>query len=169
MLTYSLKIIKSLLSGRQGGAVVRKLINYPEKYFVRVLSRDPSQTRALNLTKYGVKVVKGDLRDETTLPQAPKGAYGAFAVTNYHAQNVKATRQSNMTELRIAVAEAAKVSLQLNSLARAIDQVWANDGSIVCRSQVLCVFNITIFLFDLEGKIYSIEEFWDEASSYVAY
>lgn len=60
------------------------LLQYPEQYAVRALTRDPSSTNAKRLAEAGAEVVKGDLTDATTLDAAFSGCWGAFVVTNFY-------------------------------------------------------------------------------------
>ena len=67
-----------------GGSVVKLLLQYPEQYTVRALTRNPSSPAAKRLSDNGAEVVKGDLTDPTTLSAAFHGCWGAFVVTNFY-------------------------------------------------------------------------------------
>jgi uncharacterized protein YbjT (DUF2867 family) len=68
-------------TGRQGGAVVRALLE--RGYSVRALTRKPDSERAQKLSAEGVKVVKGDLGDPASLRAAVEGVHGVFSVTDF--------------------------------------------------------------------------------------
>ncbi|KAK4944628.1 hypothetical protein LTR10_016062 [Elasticomyces elasticus] len=81
------KILVTGATGNQGGSVVKLLLQYPEQYAVRALTRNPSSPTAKRLADKGVEVVKGDLTDPATLPTAFNGCWGAFVVTNFYDSN----------------------------------------------------------------------------------
>ncbi|MEU6497309.1 NmrA/HSCARG family protein [Streptomyces sp. NPDC046984] len=66
-------------TGGQGSAVVESLLAEGQR--VRVVARNPRGTRAQALEERGVEVVRGDLRDFTSLATALEGVDAAFAVT----------------------------------------------------------------------------------------
>ncbi len=77
-------IVVTGATGAQGGGLVRALLNDPKKTFaVRAVTRNPESPKALELTRRGAGVVKGDIDDVESLKKAFKGAYGAFCVTNF--------------------------------------------------------------------------------------
>ena len=69
-------------TGAQGGGVVDALLASGQ-YAVRVVSRNPASTSAETLQKRGVRVVKGDLLEPSSLRAAFEGAHGVFLVTNF--------------------------------------------------------------------------------------
>jgi uncharacterized protein YbjT (DUF2867 family) len=95
-------------TGAQGGGVVDALLA-SDQFAVRVVSRDPASKSAESLEKRGVRVVKGDLLEPTSLRAAFEGAHGAFLVTNYWdpAQMPKETEIGNA-----AVKEARAAGVQ---------------------------------------------------------
>src|SRR5215217_9022612 len=66
-------------TGRQGGQVVRHLLNHG--WQVRGLTRNPESKKAAALKALGVEVVKADLEDKASLEAAFENAYGVL----YHA------------------------------------------------------------------------------------
>lgn len=50
---------------------------------VRVVTRDPGQRAAKQLTLQGAEVVQGDQDDEASMELALSGAHATFIVTNY--------------------------------------------------------------------------------------
>jgi len=67
-------------TGKQGGAVARKLL--ARGYRVRVMTRKPDAENARALAGLGAEIIRGDLDDAASLPQAVKGAWGVFSVQN---------------------------------------------------------------------------------------
>jgi uncharacterized protein YbjT (DUF2867 family) len=65
-------------TGRQGGAVLRKLRD--RGFPVRALTRDPDQPKARELVGHGTEVIRGDLDDPASLMRALDGVYGVFSV-----------------------------------------------------------------------------------------
>ena len=68
-------------TGAQGGGVVDALLASGQ-YEVRVPSRNPASKPAKALERRGVRVVKGDLLQPSSLRAAFEGAHGVFLVTN---------------------------------------------------------------------------------------
>lgn len=69
-------------TGAQGGGLVRAILNDSGGGFAaRALTRDPGSEKARALVALGAEVVAADLDDESSLPRAFDGAYGAFCVT----------------------------------------------------------------------------------------
>jgi uncharacterized protein YbjT (DUF2867 family) len=68
-------------TGRQGGAVVRHLLE--RGFTVRAITRDPERPSVQTLKAKGVHVVKGDLEDVPSLRGALNGAYGVFSLQNF--------------------------------------------------------------------------------------
>ena len=69
-------------TGAQGGGVVDALLASGQ-YEVRVPSRNPASKPAKALESRGVRVVKGDLLEPSSLRAAFEGAHGVFLVTNF--------------------------------------------------------------------------------------
>jgi len=74
------KVLVTGATGQQGGAVARELL--AKGFAVRAMTRNPGSMKAAALGKLGAEVVKGDLDDRSSLEQATKGVWGAFAVQN---------------------------------------------------------------------------------------
>jgi len=72
-------------SGNQGGAVVHALLarkqESKDKIIIRAVTSDDTSSKAKQLAKLGVEVVKGDLDDEKSLIKAYQNCWGVFAVT----------------------------------------------------------------------------------------
>src|SRR5207249_9499264 len=95
-------------TGAQGGGVVDALLASGQ-YAVRVASRNPASASAEALERRGVKVVKGDLLEPSSLRAAFDGAHGAFLVTNFW----DPTQMPRETEIgKAAVREARDASVQ---------------------------------------------------------
>jgi uncharacterized protein YbjT (DUF2867 family) len=69
-------------TGAQGGSVASALLN-DDHFAVRILTRNASSPKALELIASGAEAVQGDLDDTASLLHAMRGCYGVFGVTNY--------------------------------------------------------------------------------------
>ncbi|TDE47516.1 NmrA/HSCARG family protein [Nonomuraea mesophila] len=76
-------------TGNQGGAVVDAMLEHPDQWQVRALTRDPSSAAARALTARGVDVVAGDMADEDSMRRALRGASGVFGVQNSRTAGLK--------------------------------------------------------------------------------
>lgn len=65
-------------TGRQGGQVVRHLLN--QGWRVRALTRKPESKKAIALKELGADIVKADLGDRSSLESALEGAYGLYDI-----------------------------------------------------------------------------------------
>jgi uncharacterized protein YbjT (DUF2867 family) len=68
-------------TGRQGGAVARKLVA-AGTWRVRGTSRTPDSAASKALRDLGVEIVRADFDDRASMERALAGAYGAFSVQN---------------------------------------------------------------------------------------
>src|SRR5206468_1060048 len=95
-------------TGAQGGGVVDALLASGQ-YAVRVVSRNPASTSAETLEQRGVRVVKGDLLEPSSLRAGFEGAHGVFLVTNFW----DPTQMAKETEIgNAAVKEARAAGVQ---------------------------------------------------------
>ncbi|RDX49776.1 NAD(P)-binding protein [Lentinus brumalis] len=76
-------------TGNQGGSVAKLLLQYPDLYRVRALTRDPQSAAAQKLADLGAEVVKADLTVPSDLKSALRGCWGVFGVTNFYDPNIK--------------------------------------------------------------------------------
>ena len=74
-------------TGRQGGAVIRRML--PKGWKLRALTRNPTTAAARDLTRQSVDVVQGDLEDQASLERAAHGAYGIYSVQDFWAVGAK--------------------------------------------------------------------------------
>ncbi|MEW9534547.1 NmrA/HSCARG family protein [Microbispora sp. NPDC049125] len=84
-------------TGNQGGAVVDALLEHPDRWRVRALTRNPSGAAATALAARGVEVVAGDMTDEASLKQALNGVYGAYGVQNSRTAGLKGEVRQGVT------------------------------------------------------------------------
>src|ERR1700742_4417179 len=70
--------------GTAGGSVAKLLLQHPNEYKVRAVTRNPDSEASRKLAELGAEVVRGDLTDASTLDAAFKGCWGAFVVTNFY-------------------------------------------------------------------------------------
>ena len=90
-------------TGRQGGAVARRLLS--EGWRVRALTRRPESRRARGLAAFGADVVGADMAVRETLSRAFRDAYGVFSVQNPMTSGVEGEIQQGRN-----VADAARES-----------------------------------------------------------
>lgn len=75
------KILVTGATGRQGGAVVKQLLQRGWK--VAALTRDASKQSSKSLEQQGVELIQGNLDESAYLAGAMSGCYGLFSVQNY--------------------------------------------------------------------------------------
>jgi uncharacterized protein YbjT (DUF2867 family) len=92
-------------TGNQGGAVVQALLQEPNQWEVRVLTRTPDGEPARRLTAQGVEVVGGDMADAASLRKAMTGAHGVFSV-----QNTRTAGLAGEVRQGVTVADAARTA-----------------------------------------------------------
>ncbi|KIW76352.1 hypothetical protein Z517_11098 [Fonsecaea pedrosoi CBS 271.37] len=85
----SKRILVTGATGNQGGSVAKFLLQHPDEYRVRVLTRNPDSDAAKQLAQQGAEVVKGDLTDASTLDAPFRDCWGAFVVTNFYDATIK--------------------------------------------------------------------------------
>jgi hypothetical protein len=61
-----------------GGAVARILLQHPDQYIVRCLTRNPQSEKAQALEELGAVSVRGDLTVPSSLSVPLKGVWGVF-------------------------------------------------------------------------------------------
>lgn len=69
------------VTGNQGGAVARNLIN--KGFKVRALTRNPTSAQAQNLRKQQVDIIEGDLNEQKTFSHHLKNIDGIFSVQTF--------------------------------------------------------------------------------------
>jgi uncharacterized protein YbjT (DUF2867 family) len=75
-------IVVAGATGRQGGAVARRLLSQGT-WRVRGLTRDPTKVPARALADMGAEMVWADFNDRASLDRAFEGAYGVFSMQNF--------------------------------------------------------------------------------------
>jgi uncharacterized protein YbjT (DUF2867 family) len=101
--TASGPILVTGATGRQGGAVVRHLLE--RDLAVRALSRNPDGAPAKALATRGVTVAKGDMDDRQSLEEAMRGVHGVYSVQDFWTVGSKREVQQG-----INVADAARAA-----------------------------------------------------------
>src|SRR5215469_18575452 len=66
-------------TGAQGGGLVRAILDDPNGFAARVLTRDAGGPKAKDFARLGAEVVTADVDKPESLTKAFEGAYGAFA------------------------------------------------------------------------------------------
>ena len=77
----ALPIVVFGATGKQGGSVVKYLLQEP-KYQVIGVTRNTESESAKALSQQGVKLVKADFTDKDSLQRAVQGAHGVFLVVD---------------------------------------------------------------------------------------
>jgi uncharacterized protein YbjT (DUF2867 family) len=102
-MSKKLTVVVTGATGKQGGAVVRNLLD--RGHAVRAVTRDTSSAKVAELSKLGVTLVRASFEDTAALTKALEGATSLFAMTTPFQVGTEAeTRQG------ISVADAAKVA-----------------------------------------------------------
>jgi uncharacterized protein YbjT (DUF2867 family) len=84
-------------TGRQGGAVVRHLLERGAT--VRALTRNPDGAAARQLGAGGVQLARGDMDDQASLEKAMQGAWGVYSVQDFTVGAAREIRQgTNVAE-----------------------------------------------------------------------
>jgi uncharacterized protein YbjT (DUF2867 family) len=81
MNTSGKTILVAGATGRQGGAVIRHLLN--GTWNVRALTRTPGSLSAQKLSAEGIAIAEGDMADTSSLRKAMEGCYGVYSMQNY--------------------------------------------------------------------------------------
>jgi uncharacterized protein YbjT (DUF2867 family) len=93
-------------TGAQGGGLAHAILSDPQSEFkVRALTRNVNSDKAKALARLGAEVVSADIDDVESITKAFKGAYGAYAVTNFweHFSAEKETAQAkNIADAALA-------------------------------------------------------------------
>jgi len=84
--TSAKTIVITGVTGSQGGAAARKLLN--DGWHVRGLTRNPEGKEARRLGSMGVELIQGDMGDKTALEHAFARAHGVYAVTDFFRNGV---------------------------------------------------------------------------------
>src|ERR1700730_15766424 len=100
-MSQKLSVVVTGATGKQGGAVVRSLIERGHE--VRALTRSTDSAKARELANAGVTLVRASLEDTAALTKAIEGATSLFAMTTpFEGATQAETRQG------ISAADAAK-------------------------------------------------------------
>jgi uncharacterized protein YbjT (DUF2867 family) len=71
-------------TGNQGGSVAKLLLQHPEEYRVRAITRNALSSSSKHLAELGAEIVQADLTKPETLPAVVSGCWGVFGVTNFY-------------------------------------------------------------------------------------
>lgn len=72
------------MNSHLGGSIAKLLLQYPDQYTVRALTRDPGSAAAQQLAKLGAEVVRADLTVPADVSAALTDCWGVFGVTNFY-------------------------------------------------------------------------------------
>ncbi|RGP77790.1 hypothetical protein FLONG3_4084 [Fusarium longipes] len=70
-------------TGLQGGSVAKFLVQSPDRYIIRGLTRNASSPKAQELRKLGIEVQRADIDDSKSLKDAFHDAHVIFAMTDF--------------------------------------------------------------------------------------
>lgn len=101
-MTQKLTVVVTGSTGKQGGAVVRGLLERGHR--VRAITRDANSIQAKSLANDGAAIVTASLEDRTALTRALEGATSLFAMTTPFGGKDAEIRQG------VAAADAAKAA-----------------------------------------------------------
>lgn len=96
-------IVVTGATGRQGGAVARRLLR--DGWQVRALTRNPQSAQAQALVALGADVMQGDMDNPASLRSLFAGTYGGYSVQTPYIEGVEAEVRQGKN-----VAEAAKAA-----------------------------------------------------------
>jgi uncharacterized protein YbjT (DUF2867 family) len=107
-LTYvrPLFVLVTGATGKQGGSVVRALLDYGHR--VRGLTREPNSEKARSLEEKGVEIVKGDFNDPDSIRKAMKDVDAVFLMGTSFEEGVEAEIKHGITVADIAKEENLK-------------------------------------------------------------
>ena len=94
------------VTGKQGGSVVRALLDYGHR--VRGLTRNPDSEKARLLEENGVEIVKGDFNDPNSIRKALKDVDAVFLMGTGFEEGVDAEVRHGITVVDIAKEEGIK-------------------------------------------------------------
>lgn len=95
-MTKSLRILVTGATGKQGGAVARRLLD--NGHAIRAVTRKPDAPAAKELARLGIEVVRGDLADRDEMDSAARGVDAVFSMaTPFEAGMAAETRQGVTT------------------------------------------------------------------------
>ena len=80
-MTFDKTIFVTGATGKQGGAVLRNLLQ--QGFAVKALTRNKDAAKAADLKRPGVELIQGNLEDPATYYQLLKNADGVFAVLDF--------------------------------------------------------------------------------------
>ena len=101
---YDRPIVVAGATGKQGGAVARRLLDRGHK--VRALTRNPDKPAAQALAERGAEVARADLEDRASLDAALRGAAALFSVQDFLEAGVAAEQRQGITLTEAAAASA---------------------------------------------------------------
>lgn len=145
-------ILVTGVTGQQGGAVARHLLN--DGWSVRGLTRDRNKAAAQALEEAGVELVQGNMEDRASLDAAMKGVYGVFSVQNFWLPDVGVNGEVRQGKLVAEAAKAAGVQhfvyssvggAERNSGIPHFDSKWAIEQHIAALGLPATIFRPVAF------------------------
>lgn len=106
------KILVCGATGNQGGSVAKLLLQHPDQYSVRALTRNSDSSTARDLKALGAEIVSGDLNVYSYVQTAMKGCWGVFGVTNFYDPKIKGSPHSEEQQGRYLAQAALEADVQ---------------------------------------------------------
>ena len=149
--TYTRPIAVSGATGKQGGAVVARLLARGHK--VRALTRNPDKPSAQSLAEAGADVVRADLEDASTLEGALDGAGALFSVQDFLEAGVDAERRQGLNLTAAAAASdiehivySGASTMDRNTGVPHLDSKWEVESVVRAQSKPWTVFRPAAFM-----------------------
>ena len=118
-------------TGRQGGAVAPHLL--AAAFRVRAVVRDPDSPRAQPVASAGAELVRGDLRDASSLQRAFRGASTVFSVENFWEKGAGADAAAGQREACVMPNKGPYIV----DAVEVLDDILAKTGAVQDKARTL--------------------------------
>src|SRR6476659_3577092 len=105
LMSQKLAVVVAGATGKQGGAVVKGLVERGHE--VRAVTRATDSAKARELANAGVTLVRASLEDTAALTKALEGATSLFAMTTPFGGGIQAERRQGISAANAAKATGA--------------------------------------------------------------
>ena len=160
---YGRPIVVAGATGKQGGAVARRLLE--RGHAVRALTRHPSKPAAQALARAGAEVAAADLEDRSSLDEALDGAAALFSVQDFLEAGVEAElRQGiNLTDAAAAsgirhIVYSGASTMDRNTGVPHLDSKWRIEARVRAMEKPWTVFRPAAFMDNWEWDRETIVE-----------
>ena len=152
---YDRPIAVAGATGKQGGAVARRLLSRGHK--IRALTRDPDKPAAQALASKGAEIVRADLENRISLDEALAGAGALFSVQDFLEAGVEAElRQGvNLTEAAAAsgiehIVYSGASTMDRNTGVPHLDSKWRVETRVRALDKPWTIFRPAAFMDNWE-------------------